>query len=67
LGDSRPESLPTAPTTAAFSRQERRTRDAGSQLANLVIVDRNPLEGYRNLLHAKVVIDGGEVVVDTRQ
>jgi hypothetical protein len=31
-----------------------------------VVLDGNPLDGYWNLLNTKVVIKGGEVVVDKR-
>jgi hypothetical protein len=31
-----------------------------------IILDGNPLDGYWNLLNAKVVIKGGDVVVDKR-
>jgi hypothetical protein len=31
-----------------------------------VLLDGNPLEGYWNLLNARVVVKGGEVVVDKR-
>lgn len=55
------------PNTAAFIE---RTADLGTlesgKLADMVIVDGNPLEGYWNLLNARVVIKGGEVVVDKR-
>jgi imidazolonepropionase-like amidohydrolase len=36
------------------------------KLADMVILDGNPLEGYWNFLNAKVVIKGGAVVVDKR-
>ena len=41
------------------------TLEAG-QLAEMAILDGNPLEGYRNFLCAKLIINGGEVVVDKR-
>jgi imidazolonepropionase-like amidohydrolase len=36
------------------------------KLADITIVDGNPLQGYWNLLRTKVVIKGGAVVVDKR-
>ncbi len=36
-----------------------------SKLANIVL-DGNPLEGYRNFLNAKVVVKGSVVMVDRR-
>jgi imidazolonepropionase-like amidohydrolase len=36
------------------------------KLADLVILDGNPLEGYWNWLKAKVVVKGGVIVVDKR-
>ena len=41
------------------------TLEAG-KLADIVLVDGNPLEGYWNMLKAKVVLKGGVVVVDKR-
>lgn len=55
------------PNTAAFIN---RSKDLGTlepgKLADLVILEGNPLEGYWNLLNARVVIKGGVVVVDKR-
>jgi imidazolonepropionase-like amidohydrolase len=36
------------------------------KLADIVLLDGNPLEGYWNLLRTKVVFKGGVVVVDQR-
>jgi imidazolonepropionase-like amidohydrolase len=55
------------PNTAAFIEK---TKDLGTleagKLADIVMLDGNPLDGYWNFLNAKVVIKGGTVVVDKR-
>jgi imidazolonepropionase-like amidohydrolase len=64
-----PEDIITlmGPNTAAFIEKG---NDLGTlqqgKLADIVILDGNPLEGYWNLLNAQVVIKGGDVVVDKR-
>jgi len=56
------------PNSAAFIDRQ---KDLGTletgKLADIVLLGGNPLEGYWHLLDARVVIKGGDVVVDTRQ
>jgi imidazolonepropionase-like amidohydrolase len=55
------------PNTAAFLNKEKElgTLEQG-KLGDVVLLDGNPLEGYWNLLNARVVIKGGAVMVDKR-
>jgi imidazolonepropionase-like amidohydrolase len=55
------------PNTAAFIEKssELGTLERG-KLADIVILDGNPLEGYWNLLNARVVIKGGNILIDKR-
>src|SRR5712671_2712177 len=55
------------PNTASYIQMgdQLGTLEAG-KLADITIVDGNPLDGYWNMLKTKVVLKGGKVVVDKR-
>ena len=55
------------PNTAAYigMADQLGTLEAG-KLADIVLLDGNPLEGIHNMLKTNVVLKGGRVVVDKR-
>lgn len=55
------------PNTAAFiDRSDQLGTLEPGKLADIVVLDGNPLEGYWNLLNVRVVVKGGVIVVDKR-
>jgi imidazolonepropionase-like amidohydrolase len=56
------------PNTASYIQMgdQLGTLEAG-KLADITIVDGNPLDGYWNMLKTKIVLKGGKVVVDKRK
>ena len=55
----------TASYIAAWATKFLGTVEAG-KLADLILIDGDPLEGYWNWLKTKVVVKGGVIVVDKR-
>jgi imidazolonepropionase-like amidohydrolase len=55
------------PNTAAYIQMSDQlgTLEAG-KLADLILLDGNPMDGYWNMLNTKVVLKGGAIVVDKR-
>jgi imidazolonepropionase-like amidohydrolase len=55
------------PNTASYIQMgdQLGTLEAG-KLADIILLDGNPMEGYWNMLKTKVVVKGGRVVVDKR-
>ena len=55
------------PNTASYIQMgdQLGTLEAG-KLADIIMVDGNPLDGYWNMLKTKVVLKSGKVVVDKR-
>jgi imidazolonepropionase-like amidohydrolase len=55
------------PNTASYIQMgdQLGTLESG-KIADIILLDGNPLEGYWNMLKTKVVVKGGRVVVDKR-
>ncbi len=55
------------PNTASYIQMSDQLGELGpGKLADIILLDGNPLEGYWNWLKTKVVIKGGVMVVDKR-
>ena len=55
------------PNTASYIQMgDKLGKLAPGKLADIILLDGDPLEGYWNWLKTKVVIKGGQIVVDKR-
>jgi predicted amidohydrolase YtcJ len=63
----KPHTLIMGPNAASYIQMgdQLGTLDAG-KLADIILLDGDPLEGYWNWLKTKVVVKGGRIVVDKR-